>query len=140
MELDHGSLKETLQNLIGIASEQEVTVGVDTVKSKHSSADNRWLQLKASCEERAKSAERMKNLFLGFDKQVCVVEIELNRIESCMKAKVVIGTDSKKMDEEVERMKVFLLSLYLYIISLIYFFCTVLFHTSPLTFFRVARR
>ena len=107
MELDHDSLKETLQNLLTIASDQEMTVGVDTVTSRHSSAHNRWLQLKATYEERLKSAERMRNLFVSFEGRVCSVENELNRIEACMKTKVVVGTDSKKMDDEVERMKVF---------------------------------
>ena len=80
--------------------------GVAAVEEKYSSADRRWLRLKAASEENVKKAEDMERLFVAFEKHVAAVENELDLVDASTRSKIIIGTDSKKMNEEIERVKV----------------------------------
>ena len=99
-------MKETLGHLLTVASEEDVTSGVETVDEKYSFADKRWLQLKAMCEERTTTMIDIKDLFFSFEEHIGLVENELDRIEGSFKTKVAVGTDPKKINEEINKVEV----------------------------------
>ena len=113
-EVDHVSMKDSFETLLAIASEQDITRGVETSQNKHSNTDTRWSKLKANCEEHLQSIKELKNLFDVFEEKIEVVNRGLDQVENELLPKVAVGTDSKKTEEEIEHIKVSLIILHIF--------------------------
>ena len=97
--------RESLRDLVNTSNAEEVTQNVQEVEKVMERICERWTNLRKIVESRGVCVEKYKSLICSFNNAIQPLEDCLLEFEEHLNKRPVFGTDSKKVEDELERIK-----------------------------------